>query len=146
MSGQLSLELVARLHQPSSFKLQPFSRNNYIFKHYCNLHHSYQSKLQTGIDMRTAIRLISRLYITPPRFARLPPSAFFQYQLHCQQASSSPSSLRGAKSFTSSTKSHCSNCNMAETGAWGAWQAQPSKFTQAVVDAMRTLYVYLFTI
>jgi hypothetical protein len=26
-------------------------------------------------------------------------------------------------------------------GAWGAWQAEPSKFTQQVVDAMRTLYV-----
>ncbi|KID96618.1 UPF0135 protein, partial [Metarhizium majus ARSEF 297] len=29
---------------------------------------------------------------------------------------------------------------MNETGAWGAWQVQPSKFTRAVVDAMRTLY------
>lgn len=26
-------------------------------------------------------------------------------------------------------------------GAWGAWQAEPSKFTQQVVNAMRTLYV-----
>jgi hypothetical protein len=26
-------------------------------------------------------------------------------------------------------------------GAWGAWQVGPSKFTQQVVDAMRTLYV-----
>ncbi|KAL7963953.1 NGG1p interacting factor 3 [Trichoderma sp. SZMC 28014] len=25
-------------------------------------------------------------------------------------------------------------------GAWGAWQAEPSKFTQQVVNAMRTLY------
>lgn len=26
-------------------------------------------------------------------------------------------------------------------GAWGAWQVEPSKFTQLVVDSMRTLYV-----
>lgn len=26
-------------------------------------------------------------------------------------------------------------------GAWGAWQVEPSKFTQLVVNSMRTLYV-----
>lgn len=28
-------------------------------------------------------------------------------------------------------------------GAWGAWQVEPSKFTQLVVNSMRTLYVVL---
>lgn len=28
-------------------------------------------------------------------------------------------------------------------GAWGAWQVEPSKFTQLVVNSMRTLYVIL---
>lgn len=27
-------------------------------------------------------------------------------------------------------------------GAWGAWQVEPSKFTQLVVNSMRTLYVH----
>ncbi|CAG9941342.1 unnamed protein product [Clonostachys rosea f. rosea IK726] len=29
---------------------------------------------------------------------------------------------------------------MADNGAWGAWQVEPSKFTKAVVDSMKTLY------
>ncbi|KAL7814828.1 NGG1p interacting factor 3 [Trichoderma gracile] len=37
-----------------------------------------------------------------------------------------------------------SSGNMAEyldgVGAWGAWQVEPSKFTQLVVDSMRSLY------
>ncbi|KFG82295.1 hypothetical protein MANI_012493 [Metarhizium anisopliae] len=46
----------------------------------------------------------------------------------------------GAKLLTWSATSFCTSCKMNETGAWGAWQVQPSKFTRAVVDAMRTLY------
>lgn len=56
-------------------------------------------------------------------------------------SSTSPPSRR----TISTTRKNLDNNIMTDysdgVGAWGAWQAEPSKFTQQVVDAMRTLYV-----
>lgn len=45
----------------------------------------------------------------------------------------------------STTSKNLDNNTMTDysdgVGAWGAWQAEPSRFTQQVVNAMRTLYV-----
>ncbi|GFP55027.1 protein NIF3 homolog [Trichoderma asperellum] len=55
-------------------------------------------------------------------------------------SSTSPPSRR----TISTTRKNLDNNIMTDysdgVGAWGAWQAEPSKFTQQVVDAMRTLY------
>lgn len=74
------------------------------------------------------------------QLARLPIAA-------SQQHSSVILSTTGALSrrTISTTSKNLDNNTMTDysdgVGAWGAWQAGPSKFTQQVVDAMRTLYV-----
>jgi hypothetical protein len=58
-----------------------------------------------------------------------------------------PSLRHNISISTSSSAKRPDSGAMAEyadgVGAWGAWQVEPSKFTQLVVNSMRTLYVVL---
>ncbi|KAL2210813.1 NGG1p interacting factor 3 [Sarocladium strictum] len=77
---------------------------------------------------RVSLRSAYRHTITTARFP-VPFSAF-----------SRPLGYQGATTRPFSSTTSRSTDNMSDRGSWGAWQVEPSRFTGAVVDAMKKLY------
>lgn len=98
--------------------------------------------------------ILARLFRNSPSPAlrtaplRLASSQLASLRIAASQQHSSvilPSTRPLSRRIISTTSKNLDNNTMTDysdgVGAWGAWQAEPSRFTQQVVTAMRTLYV-----